>query len=385
MLGVPTRLCALLLTLLVAACAGPQAHDLLRPTSIAAPAGSIAATHEIFFATTRKQAAVPAQVYAGQRSDGIALGRISVSVPAIHKTGAVERPKGKVANPAKYFTASDLITYPGDDAFMAALRKDLAAHDGRALVFVHGYNNLFDDAVYRITQIVHDAGYDGTPILFSWASGGSTVDYVYDRDSVMSARDRLEKTLRMVTKAGARRVDIIAHSMGNLLTVETLRQMAMVGDRDLDGRLGDVILASPDIDVDVFKATMERYGKPKRPFVVMLSRDDRALTISQIIAGDRPRLGGYDDTEAIAKLGLLVVDLTDVSAGDRLNHAKFADNPVMVKLIGESLKRGDLRRDPANADDNVARLAEGIGDTLGETAKIAITLPTRILEVTLGR
>ena len=34
--------------------------------------------------------------------------------------------------------------------------------------------------------------------------------------------------------------------------MEALRQLAITDDRDLDGRLGDVLLASPDIDVDVF-------------------------------------------------------------------------------------------------------------------------------------
>lgn len=375
----------LAISVLLVACGSPQAHDLILPYSVAAAPAETAGTHQVFIATTRAKAEQTAQVFDGRRSEGLSLGRVTISVPPVHKTGQVERPKGRVANPAKYFTASDLITYPDDSAFVAAVRADLARHGGRALVFIHGYNNLFDDSVYRAAQIVHDSGYAGTPVLFSWASGGRTVDYVYDRDSAISARDRLEQTLRLLLKAGAKRVDIIAHSMGNMLTVETLRQLSIVGDRDLDGHLGDVILASPDIDVDVFKTQMQRYGKPDRPFILLLSRDDRALSVSQIIAGDRPRLGGYENTEEIAALGLVVVDLTDVSAGDRLNHAKFADNPVMVKLLGESLKRGELRRNPANAENEVAKLAQGLGNTLGQTASIAITLPGRILEVTLGQ
>jgi esterase/lipase superfamily enzyme len=232
---------------------------------------------------------------------------------------------------------------------------------------------------------VHDAGYDGTPVLFSWASGGRTVDYVYDRDSATAARDQLEQTLRLLVDAGATRVDIIAHSMGNLLTVETLRQLAISGYRDLDGRLGDVILASPDIDIDVFKAQMQRYGKPDRPFILLLSRDDRALQISSIIGGDRPRLGGYEDTKEVAALGLTVIDLTDVSAGDSLNHAKFADNPVMVKLIGEGLKNRDLRGNPANAETALQQLGRGLGNTLGQTISLAVTIPGRIIDVTLGQ
>src|SRR5262249_54944919 len=153
---------------------------LIRPVSVAAYAPETAGTHDIYVATTRAQAAVPAQVFDGRRSDQLSFARISVSVPPVHKTGAVERPAGRFANPAKYFTATDLVSYSDGPAFAASLRADLARNGGRALVFVHGYNNLFDDSVYRLTQIVHDSGFVGTPVLFSWASGGRAVDYVYD-------------------------------------------------------------------------------------------------------------------------------------------------------------------------------------------------------------
>ena len=368
----------------LSACARPNSHDLIRPEVTAIAPDQIAGAHQIFIATTRAEAKDKAQVFDGQRSATLHLARITVSVPAIHKTGEIERPKGKTARPDKFFTASDLVSYSSESAFEQALRADIARHDHRALVFIHGYNNLFDDAVYRMTQLVHDSGFAGTPVLFSWASGGRTVDYVYDRDSATVARDSLEATLRLLVKAGAKRIDIVAHSMGNLLTIETLRQLAIAGDRDLGGHLGDVVLASPDIDVDVFKSQMQRYGKPKHPFILLLSRDDRALTVSQIIGGDKPRLGDYADTEEIAGLGLVVVDLTKVSAGDAANHAKFANNPVIVKLLGESLKSGDLRREGGNPDNQIAALTKGIGNTLGATASVVITLPGRILDVTFG-
>ncbi len=38
--------------------------------------------------------------------------------------------------------------------------------------------------------------------------------------------------------------------MGGWLTMEALRASAIAGDRDLSGHLDDVILASPDIDMD---------------------------------------------------------------------------------------------------------------------------------------
>jgi esterase/lipase superfamily enzyme len=119
--------------------------------------------------------------------------------------------------------------------------------------------------------------------------------------------------------------------------MEALWQLAITGDPQLGGKLGDVVLASPDIGVDVFKAQLARYRKPKRPFLIMLPGDDRALQVSRI-AGDRPRVGDYRDPADLAKLGVAVVDLSQVT-GDRLGHTKFAENPVMIRLIGEDLKR----------------------------------------------
>lgn len=348
-------------------------------------ASKITGSHEIFIATSRAKATNPQEVYSGDRSDGISFARVDITVPAVHKTGAVERPLGKQSDPAKYFTATRVAAYREEDVFSQALRADIAKHGGRAMVFIHGYNTAFDDAVYRITQIVHDAGYTGTPILFTWASAGRTVDYVYDNNSATAARDRLEDTLRLVARSGAKRVDIVAHSMGNWVTVEALRQLAMTGDRDLDGKMGDVVLASPDIDVDVFKSQMRRYGVPKKPFVVLTSKNDRALNISGLIAGQRPRLGDYADAADIAQYGVIVADLSSVSSGDRLNHAKFADNPLMVKLLGEGLKSDKLGQSESDITNRIGTLTQGIGQTLTSAAEIIITTPFEVMKVAVGQ
>lgn len=175
----------------------------------------VAAIHDIFVATTRQKAADPKAVFDRRRSQDSAFSRIAVSVPEARKVGSVERPKGSRPDPACYFTARSITAYDGLATFSDHVRDAAEGDGGRALVFVHGYNTPFDAAVYRATQIVHDAGYDGAPILFTWPSGGRAVDYVfYDRDSANAARDALEQLLRSLAKSGVRRIDIVAHSMG---------------------------------------------------------------------------------------------------------------------------------------------------------------------------
>jgi esterase/lipase superfamily enzyme len=374
------------LTLGIAGCAGQQTRELLAATIVAAPQTAIAGRHDIFVATTRHRADIAAEVFDGRRAPDTSFAKVDITVPAIHKTGEIERRRaGQPADPARFFVAQAVTGYADGKAFQAALKADIAGHNGRALVFIHGYNTAFDAAVYRMTQIVHDADYPGTPVLFSWASGGKTVDYVYDSNSASAARDSLEATLRMVAAAGAKRIDIIAHSMGNWVTVETLRQLAIAGDRTLGNRLGDVVLASPDIDVDVFRTQMRRYGVPEKPFFLFLSRDDRALRVSGFIAGNRPRLGDYGDAEDIAKLGIIAVDVSDVSSPGRLNHTKFAENPILISILGDRLRADDdLDANERAITDRVNSLAAGLGSTVGTAAEIVITTPLDVINVVVG-
>ncbi len=336
-------ICILALALLIAGCGGRKTEELLGSAVVSTPVTEIAGNHSIFIATTRKKSDDPNKVFDGERSATLNYARVNVTVPGIHQTGQIERrSRGKSNDPAKYFMASEVVGYDAQPKFSSALSADIAARGGRVMVFVHGYNTGFDDAVYRLTQIVHDSGYPGTPVLFSWASGAKTTDYVYDKESASAARDQLEVTLRMLAQSGARRIDIVAHSLGTWVTMETLRQLAITGDRDLGGKLGDVVLASPDIDVDVFKSQMRRYGKPDKPFILLLSDDDRALRLSGLIAGcaaARRRLQGRCRPRRLWRDRRRSLQASRES--DSFNHTKFADNPELVKMIGQRLREDD--------------------------------------------
>lgn len=366
-----------LLALSASGCVSERKHELLAANPAAPPPAGIAAKHEVFVATTREKDKDQRVVFSGARADDVAFARVGVTVPKNHEIGRIERAKGGTpGNPATDFTAIDLTLYPTEQAFVTAV----ADRGDRVLVFVHGYNTGFDDGVYRLTQIAHDTKYPGTPILFSWASGARTRDYVYDKDSSTAARDDLEQVLVGLSKSPRiKSIDIIAHSMGNWLAMETLRQLAIAGNRDLNDKLGYVVLASPDIDVDIFKKQMERYGKPDKPFVVLLSADDKALRFSSLIAGKQARVGDEANADELAALGVTVVDLSATKSGDKLNHAKFADNPVLVQLLGERLRLPEsLQPTPQQANERVNELAGGIG----QAASIIITTPLKI--ITLG-
>lgn len=371
-------LCLLPLTL--AACGTPR---VLEVSQAAAPARDVAGTVQIYVATTREPSAQPVW-FSGERAPRLSFARLDITVPRNHKPGELELPDSGPGDPMKHFVATNL-TRLELAPVVADVRKDLQRRppDQRdVLVFVHGYNTNFADAVYRFAQIVYDSGFKGVPVLFTWPSRGELLAYPYDRESAYYSRDFLEANLRAITRdLGPPRMDILAHSMGTLLTLETLRQAAIRGDGSFGGKLRDVMLAAPDVDLDVFKTQMRQI---KRPVTVFVSADDRALDFSRRFAGDKKRLGAVSskDTETIAeleKLGARLIDLSEVSSGDPLNHAKFAASPKVVQMIGERLRQDKgIGFTGPQLGDKIGDIAGGVVGTVGSTVGLVVTAPAAI-------
>ena len=72
----------------------------------------------------------------------------------------------------------------------------------------------------------------------------------------------------------------------------------------------------------------------------MISKDDKALQMSDRIAGGRGRLGSEQNVEELAALGATVIDLTDVRATDPTNHSKFAHIAEVAPQLVAVLSRG---------------------------------------------
>jgi esterase/lipase superfamily enzyme len=116
--------------------------------------------------------------------------------------------------------------------------------------------------------------------------------------------------------------------MGAWLVVEALRQLKLSDRDDVLHRIGQVVLASPDIEIDLFRRQVEAIGQLARPILVLTSTDDRALTVSRLIGGSRMRMGsvGEDSPAArrmIEKKAIQIVDLTMLPASDSMKHNRF--------------------------------------------------------------
>lgn len=348
--------------LLLAGCSGPP-DAIIGVSSGGLRAEDVAGTsrHEIFIATTRAPAAETTLLYSGERSDNIGLARVSVTIPPNHVSGEIERPTSLPPNPRTNFTVLDPQTFADGRSFVEKINEALAARpkkDRNILVFVHGYNTTLTAAILRLSQFVEDSGFTGVPVLFSWASRGKVFDYVYDLNSALHARDDLIETSKLLLRTKAKGFDIIAHSMGNLLTMEAMRQAKLEGNFNKSGRLQNVILASPDIDADVFKKQIAPFSSSERRFYILISADDKALSFSRRIAGGVSRVGA-EAADELAGLGVTVIDLTEVDDSGS-SHSKFAGSPEVVQLIGHRLRAGDRLYPVGQGGGLIGNVASGL-------------------------
>lgn len=307
-----------------------------RGTIVMAPQGAPTGTVQSVFIGTTRAADPKTGTYSSERESKATFGRVDVSIPPLHTTGGEIEwpPRGAQADPQRHFLATRITRYPQPTAFKAALAQDLgrSAKGGReAVIYVHGFNNNFAEGVYRIAQLSHDLKIPGSAVHYSWPSRASALGYAYDRDSALFARDGLETLLREVTDAGADRVLLVGHSMGAGLTMEAMRQIALRGDRKLLGKIAGVMLMSPDVDVDVFRAQAQTIGTLPKPFVVFTSRRDSALALSAFVSRESDRLGNLRDVSRLAGLDVTLVETGGLRAGD--SHFAAATSPALIALL----------------------------------------------------
>ncbi len=207
---------------------------------------------------------------------------------------------------------------------------------GDVLIYVHGFKQTFETAALDAAHLADGIKFRGQTMVFSWPSKAGLFDYAYDRESAMWSRDEFERVLQSaVTTPGVGRVHIVAHSMGTMLTLEGLRQLyARNGDTVTD-KIGAVVFASPDIDMDVFSSAVVRIGPLGRKITVVAATNDRALALSGRLAGGMTRVGAAEKA-AIERLGVRVIDASDAGWGI-INHDLFLSNAEVRRVIRRSI------------------------------------------------
>lgn len=344
---------------------------------------------DMLVATTRKRVD-PTEMFSGDRGPALDFANITVSIPpaSARQVGEVQWPRQVPGNPATEFVTLKADMIERAQALSWFRRTLRSVPKRQVMVFIHGFNNRFDDAVFRFAQIVHDSDAPVVPILFTWPSRGSVLAYGYDRESTAYSRNALENLLNAISRDPAvGEISILAHSMGNSLALETLRQMA-IRDGRVAPKIRNVLLAAPDVDVDLAREAITDMGpKASRPsFTLFVSQDDRALAVSRRVWGSTARLGAINPDQEpyktqLEQANVTVLDLTKLRAGDALNHGKFAASPEVVQLIGRRLAEGQTVTDSrVGLGDRIIQVTAGAATAVGTAAGLAVSAPVAVID-----
>jgi esterase/lipase superfamily enzyme len=319
---------AALLSLALSACAQTEASvsPFVEPTR--ADASALGKEPALLVATTRKPAGPGAPFFSTERG-GLTFAEARLSPPG---RGIAGRVSSAVSGDWAVLGVGNRTTGDAARAFAeAATGRDV-------LLYVHGYNETFESAARSAGQLSHSLEFQGRTAIFSWPSGGKLFDYAYDRESALWSRDGFVQALKaLVANPTVGRIHIVAHSMGTFLTLEGLRELR--DSADVNARIGSVVFASPDVDVDAFEQTVSRLGPLARRMTLIIDPGDRALAVSARIAGGVARAGAAERSRLEA-LGVRVAD-TSGRGWSMLRHDLFLSDSEVTQVVRRAMDRGD--------------------------------------------
>ena len=290
--------------------------------------------------------------------DPLDYGRCLVNIPPDHRVGFIDSPSLQrfefSEDPEKHVILERVIRGNREE-FFRDFNQRLNSGTGDTFVFIHGYNVSFENAIKRTAQVSFDLKFRGIPICYSWPSHGGLEDYTRDMANADWTVVHLQEFLTsLFDQTDAKRIHLIAHSMGNRALMQALDRLALQWDRDridnstLSGgseshggnsihRLlqrdkmpifGQIILAAPDISADEFR---QRYAETLRKLsnqiTLYASSRDRALMVSTSVHGHN-RAGLAGDEICVVD-GIDTIDVSHVDTS-LIGHSYYGDNPALI-------------------------------------------------------
>lgn len=236
------------------------------------------------------------------------------------------------------------------------LHREFDEHDQKDLfVYIHGYNNSFEDAILLTAQFWHFLGRVGVPVTYTWPAGrGGLVGYTTDAESGEFTIFHLKEFLRdLAASPDVEKIHILSHSRGTDVLTTALRELrieetAKGEDPRKTFKLGQVIMAAPDIDTQVFgqRFLAEEIPSVADGMTIYLSGHDRALLLSKWLHS------------SVTRLGLVRVNRVPQEAGrlfGYFDNLHFINADVQTNFIGHDF----FYTNPAVSSDLILLLKEG--------------------------
>ncbi|NEW61516.1 alpha/beta hydrolase [Sulfurovum sp. bin170] len=292
----------------------------------------------VFYGTNREpnDANDHSKGYGNERAREVSMGSCTVSIPESHNKGEI---KGSLWKKLIKWNASygDLelqkIGNVDEENFWDSINTlfvPLESEEKQALIFIHGYNTSFKDASIRAAQLAVDLAHPGMTAFFSWPSKGELLGYLSDEAAIQYSEKYIADFLTKFAKhTQATRVHIIAHSMGNRGLLEAIN---IIHRRSPEIEFGQIILAAPDVDADVFNQRADTYTRVSEQTTLYISSKDKAVNASEWIHSYH-RAGFTPPVSVVSCMDTIRVD-SDVDILE-LGHGYFAKHKTLLDDIAK--------------------------------------------------
>lgn len=301
------------------------------------------AEYRVWFATSRKplDASDASAGFGSERDSRIHYGSCHVFVPRSHKVGSIGSPWWK-----RVVTFSDdrLRLMSNDplkaDDFWTTVGEHLASckiDDRDAVVFIHGFNVDFEEAALRAAQIGFDLQVRGAMAFYSWASHGDVSKYPADEAAIELDEAPIADFLcDLAMGTGARRVHVIAHSMGNRALLRAAHAITQQAQRRSGVSFGQIILAAADVDARKFEELCSAYTLLSERTTLYVSTRDAAVEVSRWLH-DFPRVGLMPPVTIASGIDTINAVNTDLTL---LGHGYVAQSREVVCDIHALIRNG---------------------------------------------
>ena len=236
----------------------------------------------------------------------------------------------------------NIVPMPLED-FTSDLKLEISKNaqaDRFAVIYIHGFQTTFDEAAKRAASIGYQVK-SPTTIFFSWPSKGRVAAYEADKNTVEASSDHLASFIIRVSKeSGAQKLHLIAHSMGNYALLQTMFRPVMQKAIKAGLRFGQIILAAPDVDRDVFARDAGIYTSVADRVTLYASNKDVALMASKKLA-DYPRAGLLQPPTIVPGIDTLDVSTVDLTW---LGHSYVATEIQVIEDINKLILYNDPPR-----------------------------------------
>ena len=352
----------------------------------------------VFFQTTRKKTGNddPQAYFGTQRAGASSYGVSYVSVPRQRESGEI--PHASIlkldfsTDPNRHVFLKEISLYDGRAGFLKAITERMKASARKeSLIYIHGFNQSFQDGMETAGMLAVDLEIDGSVVSYAWPSKKNVLKYVADMDesNAVINKDALKELLVDVSSSvGAKSVYVIAHSMGNRLLLEALQLLPSSGEKR---RFDSVIFASPDVESNEFETMVSKTFSQTNRMTLYTAGSDIPLSLSELIRTglfntDNLRRAGDRAGGVKSQPYLDVVDASKAQS-DWLGHSNFTqlakdDLRALLWLGVPATKRcvlqaqtGGWRYDPQlNCSSGAFGMATLYYRRLQDTAKAAAQL-----------